>query len=685
MDHQTFTTESAPPPGAPVDYHVHLSQRAEAFIRGAGGAVPEERLIGHVFGTTGSPALWRPLLQQILAKTEALRLRADGQWAVVEDNLPGTETPLGNFVALDVETTGLRPLHQRIIEVAAIRYQDSAEVARYTTLLNPDKRIPKYIVSLTGIDDEMVDEAPRFASIVDDLIDFLGSALIVGHNVRFDLAFVNAELKRLGRPDLINDRLDTLPLAVKLVPGLRRPSLQVVAEKLGVLPESRKLHRATVDAALTAGVALRLADRARQEQIGSLSQLQELAAPARRLQDGRHRGRAPLDRSLLNGIPKAPGVYLMRDAFDHVVYIGKAKNLRDRVGSYFSQPLGYTRKMDGLLESLVRIDVEVVGSELEALLLESQLIGRYQPRYNTALRAFEHYPFIRVDVSGPWPRLTLAKVRKDDGARYFGPFRNKSGARTAVDLINRSTLLRTCSRSFKDARSYGSPCLELDLGRCMGPCVGRADRDEYMALVRDVVRFLDGQDEALRDRLWTSLEDAAARLDYERAGRLRKDLQSVEVVVAAQRGLREAFETHHALVVLPSSDPEAREVLLVVHGRLWAQVRAFRRLGVEDLTNRLERSWQRLTARGITPPTHDTVDAINILNRWLHHQAGHAAILPIEPPPLTPDWDALVRSIFLLTDSDLIFEARTMEPADEIVAVPVDTLRPSDERMAVAP
>ena len=96
----------------------------------------------------------------------------------------------------------------------------------------------------------------------------------------------------------------------------------------------------------------------------------------------------------------------MRDANEHVVYVGKAKNLRDRVGSYFSQPLGYTRKMDGLIESLLRIQVEVVGSEIEALLLESQLIRRYQPRYNTALRSHEHYPFIRVDVANPWPRVS---------------------------------------------------------------------------------------------------------------------------------------------------------------------------------------------------------------------------------------------------------------------------------------
>ncbi|MDP9367283.1 MAG: hypothetical protein M3Q03_03235, partial [Chloroflexota bacterium] len=295
-------------------------------------------------------------------------------------------------------------------------------------------------------------------------------------------------------------------------------------------------------------------------------------------------------------------------------------------------------------------------SELEALLLEAQLIKWYQPRYNTALRAFEHYPFIRVDVANPWPRVTLAKARKEDGARYFGPFRNKSGARKTVDLINAIVPLRTCSRSFKDARSYGSPCIQLDLGNCLGPCAGRASRDDYMGLVREVVQFLDGRDEVFYERLWRGLEDAAARLDFERADRLRREIQQIGQVVGAHKQLREAAETHTLLLVLPSADPAAREVLLVAAGRLWAQLRADRSGGAADLAARLERSWERFQRHGNRPLDHDTVDDANILNRWLYRNAGHPAILPLPPPQDSLSWHDLARRALDLSEEELLSE-----------------------------
>ncbi len=654
-----------------TDRYAHLAQRADAFVRAHGGTVHQDALVAHVFGSAGSTALWGPLLRRILGGDDLI-LRADGFWTLRDGEATDDSPLLAEFVALDVETTGLRPLHQRVIEVAAVRYRNGVEVAHFESLCNPERRIPKYISGLTGLADADVADAPRFAEVADDLVSFVGSSLVVGHNVGFDIAFVNGELKRLGRPALINDRLDTLSLALKLVPKLRKPNLEQVAHVLDVAPGARKLHRAGGDARLTAEVAHRLVDRARDQGVRSLDDLKALVSSSpRRPRDHVGRGRSVLDRSLLADIPKAPGVYLMRDAYDHVVYVGKAKNLRDRVASYYSQPLGYTRKMDGLLENLATIDTVVVGSELEALLLESQLIKRYQPRYNTALRAFERYPFIRVDVANPWPRVTLAKARKDDGARYFGPFRNTSGARKTVELINRVVPLRTCSRSFKDARSYGSPCIELDLGRCLGPCVGRADRAAYTALVREVVQFLDGRDAVLYERLWRGLEDAADRLDFERARRLRDDLREVNQVVAAQRHLREAAETNHVLLVLPSSQSAAREVLLIAAGRLWAQLRVLRD-DPADLASRLNRSWSRLLAAGIAGVDHDTVDEANILNRWLARNGGHPAILPLNPPPAHPDWPDLALRALTLSDADLTFDARSLEAAESADASAVD-------------
>jgi len=668
MSSDVLDDEAAPPPAPDDDYHLTLARRAESFVRERGGTVHEQELIGHVFGSAGSPRIWRPLLEQVLVHHERLLQRSDGCWVLLSEPAEAGPGLLPEFVALDVETTGLRPLHQRIIEVAAIRFRGGLEIERFATLVNPETRIPEYIAKLTGITDQMVAEAPPFRQFAEHLDDFLGSTLIVGHNVGFDISFVNAEFKRLGRPALGNSSLDTLALAVRFIPNIRRPNLERVATALNLLSPGKRLHRAEADAGITASVALRLASIAEMQGVREIESLTALANPVRRPRDGVGRGRAVLDRSLLTDIPRLPGVYLMRDSHDHVIYVGKATNLRDRVASYYSQPLNYTRKMDGLLESLARIDVEVVGSELEALLLESQLIKRYQPRYNTALRSFEHFPYIRVDVSNPWPRVTLARSRKDDGARYFGPFRNQRGARQTVDLINRATKLRTCSRSFKDARSYGSPCIELDLKRCMGPCVGRANRDDYRVLVRDVVRFLDGADDVLYDRLWQELEDAAARYDFERARRIKQDLQQAAGIASAHRSLREAIDTHYLILVLPSAEPQAREILMIASGRLWAQLRADPGEPVDRLTQRLRTSWERLRQRGVDLFDSSAVDATNILNRWLARHDGHPSIMPYPAPPGEPDWSSLAAGVLALRDEDFVFDARVFDAAEEMLA-----------------
>ena len=635
-----------------------LAIRAESFVTAHGGQASEDLLISHVFGSAGSSALWRPLLRDVLARHPGLKLRGDGAWLLAESAAWRGPRPLQEFVVLDVETTGLQASRQRIVEIGIARYCDGVQTSLWTSLCNPGRRIPAYIVKMTGIDDDLVSEAPVFETIADQAVELLANAVIVGHNVAFDIGFLNEELKRVGRLPLVNERLDTLALATRLVPSLRKPTLHAVAQKLGVLGHSRQRHRAGADAAVTGEVAVMLIDQAWDAGFTSLDDLKSIARPAtRRPRERMPRASSVVDRSLLAAIPKAPGVYLMRDANERVVYVGKAKNLRDRVGTYFSQPLGYTRKMDGLIESLSRVQVEVVGSELEALLLESQLIRRYQPRYNTALRSHESYPFIRIDVSNPWPRVSLAKSRKDDGARYFGPFRSAATARKTVDLINRVVPLRTCTRSFRDARSYGSPCLQLDLGRCLGPCVGRADRDQYMSLVRSVVDYVDGRDQALHEVLWSGLEEAAAALDFERASRLRRDLQSSLSLTAAQRRLRESTESNWLVLVTPGAVPGVREVLLILRGRLWAKFGVEESSPPEELAARLAQSWVRFTDVGIGDPDHDSVDDMHILGSWLGRHEGHPAILPIGCESSQPDWLDVATRVLGLDREQLDFDA----------------------------
>ena len=160
--------------------------------------------------------------------------------------------------------------------------------------------------------------------------------VIVGHNVEFDLGFLNAELERVGRPPVVNDRVDTLALATRLLPGLRKPTLSALAERLGVSAQPRARHRAGPDAAMTGMIAVALAEQARDAGFQSLDDVKSIARPVtRRPRERMPRASSVVDRSILATIPRAPGVYLMRDVNEHIVYVGKAKNLRERVGYVF--------------------------------------------------------------------------------------------------------------------------------------------------------------------------------------------------------------------------------------------------------------------------------------------------------------------------------------------------------------
>ena len=604
-----------------------LVERAVAFVSEQPQGVPEDMLVAHVFGAASSPAMWRELLRTVLSNDRALSLGADGIWRSTKAR-PVADFP-ADYVVLDVETTGLKSRHHRITEIAVVRVSTSGDELVWSTLVNPERRVPRQISRLTGIDNQMVATAPRFASVAPTIQQLIGDLLIVGHNVSFDIGFLNAELVRCGLPKLINQSLDTLALADALIPDIRRLSLTEVARHLGV--QRSEAHRAAADAEATLRVLGKLRVVAEEQGDATLETLTSLAA-SRRTRRPRNRsvsrGRSILDASHLDGVPQLPGVYIMRDNGDRVIYVGKAKNLRKRLSSYYSQPLGYTRKMDGLLESIDHIDIETTGSELEALVLESQLIRRYRPRFNSQQRNAEQYVYIRVDTANRWPTVTLSKDHRLDGARYFGPFRSSRHARDAVRLINDLLPLRTCRRSFRTSRSLGSPCIELSLRRCLGPCVGQADPDEYRGLVNEVLEFLGGDEERLLPILHGRLESAAADQDFERAGKLRDQIKRLGRVSLEQAHLDVVAKAGELIIVLPGGDPRGRQIWHLVSGVRWASFDVEPECGIDDIADRLERSRDRAgLAASSLAMTHHTVDEASIISRWVRKYGQSDAII----------------------------------------------------------
>ncbi len=241
-------------------------------------------------------------------------------------------------------------------------------------------------------------------------------------------------------------------------------------------------------------------------------------------------------RPLPGSIPDAPGSYQFIDAHGRVIYVGKAKSLRQRLNSYFQDPAGLGPRTAQMVSQADHVEWMVVGSESEALHLEHNLIKEFQPRYNVRLKDDKSYPWLALTVSDEWPRPAVVRGRKRSGVRYFGPYANTGAIRDTLDLLLRSFPVRTCSDTkLKRHQRLGRPCLMYHIERCSGPCVGAVDHPEYDRLVADLISFLDGDTAALERDLATAMKEASSALDFERASVLRDKLEAVRAADAVRQ------------------------------------------------------------------------------------------------------------------------------------------------------
>jgi excinuclease ABC subunit C len=233
-------------------------------------------------------------------------------------------------------------------------------------------------------------------------------------------------------------------------------------------------------------------------------------------------------RKKLGQVPHKPGVYLHKDRFGTVIYVGKARDLRKRVSQYFhpSRRLGWDLKFNALVEAIHDFDIHAVKSEPEALLLESKLIKEFHPRFNVSLRDDKRFLLLKVNLSDPIPNFTFTRLKKDDGARYFGPFVNSTAARNTVALVRKQFNLRGC-RVFTPGEADYKHCLYAHLKFCTAPCVGNVTTGQYLEQVRAACDFLEGQCDEMKEQLEVEMRKAAAAHDFEKAADLRdmiKDL-----------------------------------------------------------------------------------------------------------------------------------------------------------------
>ena len=234
----------------------------------------------------------------------------------------------------------------------------------------------------------------------------------------------------------------------------------------------------------------------------------------------------------LAALPARPGVYIMRNARGEVIYVGKAAKLKDRVRSYFGSPRGMEPKTFALRGHIEDFEYIVVGNAGEALILEATLIKRHQPFFNIRLKDDKRYPYLKVDVQNPWPRVYITRRIEKDGARYFGPYASAGSVRHTLDLTKKLFPWRSCTKEItgRDAR----PCLDYYIKRCIAPCTAFCTKEEYDEVIQQVLLFLEGKSDDVLRRLKQQMEDAAEKMEFERAAMLRDQLRSIERTVERQ-------------------------------------------------------------------------------------------------------------------------------------------------------
>ena len=236
----------------------------------------------------------------------------------------------------------------------------------------------------------------------------------------------------------------------------------------------------------------------------------------------------------LKKLPHCPGVYIMHDANDNIIYVGKAINLHNRVRSYFRKNIGRGPQIDKMVTLIARFEYIVTDSELEALVLENNLIKEHRPKYNTMLKDDKTYPYIKVTVSEDYPRVLFCRQMKKDRSRYFGPYTSAGAVKDTIELINKLFCLRTCNRNLSKEVGGERACLNYHIGQCLAPCQGKITREEYQEQVKGALAFLNGNYQDTLKELEQKMQRASENLEFEEAIRYRDLYNSVRQIASKQ-------------------------------------------------------------------------------------------------------------------------------------------------------
>lgn len=341
----------------------------------------------------------------------------------------------------------------------------------------------------------------------------------------------------------------------------------------------------------------------------------------------------------LKNVPQAPGVYIWKDNAEKILYVGKSKSLRDRMRSYFGAPRGLSSKTRRLVSQIANFEIVLTNTELEALLLEMNLIKQHRPKYNILLKDDKSYPYIKVSLNESWPRIFTTRKVLEDGARYFGPYANAGAVRRMLKQLNQLFAFRPpfdCKdEKFNRHRKLGKPCMYYDIHRCLGPCVPElVAREDYRATIEAVCRFLEGKTEQLIRDLRRKMDQAAEALQFERAAYIRDQIRDINHIIQRQQVLSTVNTDQDVIAFARENGSAVVQVFYIRGGKL---------IGSEPfaLQNTEDEDDQHLLTSFLTqfydsaahvPPNillADHVEEPMIIEQWLAQKGGHKVELRV--------------------------------------------------------
>jgi len=486
-------------------------------------------------------------------------------------------TPLldTTFIVCDVETTGMSSDYGRITEIGLIKIFNGEIIDKFTTLINPRQHIPSQITFLTGIRNEDVIDKPDFDELAPDIYKFIfdnphiadksnETVYFTGHNVAFDFNYVKKSFARAGM-DFNLKTMCTCKLARRVLRKLKSKSLARVAEYFEIKVDN--FHRAYDDTLATSKILLKFIDILTEEyEI-------ETAEEMLRFQNTKiytSVNKSPILKRINSNIkdfPRVPGVYFMRSKSKEIIYIGKAKNLRERLSSYLNFTTDLPPKINNLIQSVHSIEYEVTDSELSALILESKMIKKHKPRFNTAIKRYRFHPFLKIDVHNDYPRIEKVFEIENDGANYFGPFSSGRTVNKILKQVNDSFKLRQCeSKKFKPSKTH-STCMYYDIGKCHAPCNFTQTKKDYWQEVDKVHSYIIGDNNGtIQNFFEIQMNRFSEEKEYERAAFLRDRLKDIKRVMSYQKVITSAI--NNKKIIIKQRCDDKKEIFFIQNGKL---------------------------------------------------------------------------------------------------------------------